>query len=705
MKFDFRRVFLVLLLVVAASYLWSLHGTFHFDDSHSVENNMAIRSLKNIPEIWKDAATSSMIPENRNYRPLMFTFFTFAWAAGGGATWPFHLLKLIMLTLMGLGVFAVWRRLFSEPGWLGQPLTIQLPFRREVYPLDPLLTAFALALIFVIHPAGAECAIYISSTSSLQAAMFYVWAFWSYLQFRDGQILGADAKANRRHLGLSLFLYFCSVASKEEGITLPAVVLLTEVYLGQGAVISRLRNSMRRVLPYVGLGIALTVWMYLLRSVSGGESRGEVTAWNYFMTQWRAYLWYMRTWFWPFDLNADNVTFGFSSSIREGAVIQAAIGNLLLLSVAWLLRQRFPAFLFGLLWFYITISPASSIIPLAEPVNERRMYLAYVGFAGGTLPLVFALLRWLFPEIKREVRLGWVAVLVCFGLYVGTLSRNRVWLNPENLWTDTVEKNPTSGRAQNNLALVFMGRGQYLEAIKLLETCERNWTAYAYCPINRAIALEALHRNNEAELAFQRGLQLGPRNVHANFHYAVFLEEVKKDCRAAAPYYKAAVDITGGRYPAADSRLAGCYAQLGMRDQSTTSFQRASEAEPDNDQTLFQWGFAEHRAGRLPEALTIYRRITARSPKHLQAWYNIGVAELALNHLALAREAFEKSAELDPVGEGTLLNLADVLERMHEYVGSLRVYRKLAATYPAKKGYQERIGVLESKADAAPVKN
>jgi hypothetical protein len=574
-RLSLRKAALWLGIAVFACYFWSIAGGFHFDDSHSVESNLAIRALSNIPSFWTDPGTSSFIPENRVYRPLVYTLYSVCWLIGQGRTWPFHLIKMLMHLGVCLALFFIWRRLWSEKGWFPvQALQLRFPFFSRVFTLTPDWAAFFLALVFVVHPAGSECVDYISATTSLQCALFYLWAYSAYLSWRDAAGRGEQA---RRKLGLSLFLYFLSVASKEEGITLPAVVLLTELFLGPGFPAARVSErfwpALKRTLPFAGMAAALGIWIYAMHPETGNESRGFTTWDSYFMTQWRAYLWYMRLWFWPWDLNADYATVEFSRSITDPAVIQAAVGNLLVLGFSWLNRKRFPAMLFGVLWFYVTIAPASSVIRLAEAINEHRMYLAYVGFVGGTFTLLlFCAEKFLAPS-RRAQRLGWIYALIVAGLVILTQGRNRVWADDESLWTDTVQKNPTSGRALNNLALVYLGRGEYAKSVELLERCEQFWNAYMYCPLNRGVSLQALGLTaqaegrqaeadaffGKAEAAFLRAYQLNPRSVHANFYLARFYEEVRKDCGKAVGLYQASVQATGGRFPAAEARVAGCY--------------------------------------------------------------------------------------------------------------------------------------------------
>ena len=69
-----NSVFIALaLLVFGAIFLaYSNHfsNTFAFDDSHTIENNIAIREL-NISKFFSDATTFSSLPSNQTYRPYL----------------------------------------------------------------------------------------------------------------------------------------------------------------------------------------------------------------------------------------------------------------------------------------------------------------------------------------------------------------------------------------------------------------------------------------------------------------------------------------------------------------------------------------------------------------------------------------------------------------------------------------------------------
>jgi len=283
------------------------------------------------------------------------------------------------------------------------------------------------------------------------------------------------------------------------------------------------------------------------------------------------------------------------------------------------------------------------------------------------------------------------------GLVIGTQERNRVWSTNENLWADTVAKNPTSGRALNNLALVYMARGDFTKALPYFEQCEHHWPSYMYCALNKGVSLYAMAKYEDAEKTLLRAYQLAPRNVHVNFHLGKYQLEVKKDFVQAAMYFKYAVDATGGRYPAADINRAIALSFMKNYAEARNCLNRALSYEPGNLGGLFQLGRIELETGNAGGAVQAYDRLLSQEPNHLLAWYNLGVAQVAISDFAGAMKAFEKTVALDPKSEQGLFNLAFVAEKLQDGPRAITAARQLAAINPAKTEYQSRVKELERK--------
>jgi Tfp pilus assembly protein PilF len=557
-------IVLTLLAVTFFAHFRGLSIPFHFDDSHSIENNLAVKSLSFLPKLWTDPATSSIIPENRHYRPLTFTTYCFAWVLGGGATWMFHIFKILMHFGVAFFLFLIWRNLFSKKGWL------------PTDKIQPEGAAFAIALIFAVHPACVETANYIAATTSLQCTLFYVAAVYAFMKYRESRTFG--------RMALTLGLFAGSVLTKEEGVSLPAVLFLVAFFLEEGNFSKRFTRSLKDTwLIWIAMPILALTVIHMMPETNA-KSRGDETSMQYFMTQWRAWLWYMRIWFWPWDLNADNVVFGFSNSFWDDSrVIQALIGNIALMSFAWWKRKEFPALLFGLLWFYITISPASSVVPLAEPVNEHRMYLSYVGFAGGT----FAVLAWFFLEgLKPALSIRaarTLYALIFIGFFIGTQVRITVWQTAQNLWEDTVAKNPASGRALNNLALIYMQNRQYDQALDMLTRCEQNWPNYLYCPLNKAVTYMAMRDVPNAETFILRAYGLDPQSTYTNFFIGRFYEDMKADHEKAVGYFRKADALSGNRDLEAKLQIGTIYLKMGKVDDAKAVLSEILSLEPNGN--------------------------------------------------------------------------------------------------------------------------
>jgi protein O-mannosyl-transferase len=578
------KVFLAFLLIAAIAYCGSLKVPYHFDDSHTIQGNLSVQSLTRIPSFFTDASTFSALPENQSYRPLTSVIFAVSYAIAGGRTWPFHIVKILMHAICCLFVFLIWRELFSFPGWFpqtseGRP---QIALWRRTLEIGPEEAALGLALLFAVHPANTETVTYISANTHLQASLFYLCAFWLFLKQR------AEAPSRQwKWVAATAAAYICSVLTKEEGMTFPASAALAAFMLTPAKALKpRLLEAVRRTWPYWILFIVLAAFLHEMTPASWTKSRGTIPMSEYFMTQWRAWLLYLRLWFWPTDLNADNVGFGFNAHLSDPQVIQAVIGNLLIGAFAWWNRKRFPALIFGLMWFLITISPASSIVPLSEPVNEHRMYLGYVGFTGGA----FAVFAWFFwGALKPGPSPRWttaIAVVLFFGALGGTLQRVGVWQTSEALWKDTVEKNPSSGRALNNLALVYMGRGDYQQALTLLDRCEAAWTRYVYCPINKGIIFMAEKDGPQAEKSLLRAYELDPENIFINLNLGKFYQSMKVDAPKAISFYEHVEKLSAGRSIDAKAYMGEIYLSLGDANDRTRARQLAAEIrtlDPKND--------------------------------------------------------------------------------------------------------------------------
>jgi tetratricopeptide (TPR) repeat protein len=132
---------------------------------------------------------------------------------------------------------------------------------------------------------------------------------------------------------------------------------------------------------------------------------------------------------------------------------------------------------FGILWFFLTLSVESSIIPIPDVIFEHRLYLPGFG-AAASFAAAFCLAADRFFKNVGGTLLGLCAALLVLSLGVATFQRNQVWGDAIRLWQDAVAKSPGKARPYNNLGVALNRAGRSAEAIQVL---------------SRAIAIDPMH--------------------------------------------------------------------------------------------------------------------------------------------------------------------------------------------------------------------
>jgi tetratricopeptide (TPR) repeat protein len=120
---------------------------------------------------------------------------------------------------------------------------------------------------------------------------------------------------------------------------------------------------------------------------------------------------------------------------------------------------------FGILWFFLTLSVESSIIPLEDVIMEHRLYLP--GFGAATaFATAFSLLAVKLSRAASARFFVLSAAMMVVVLGFATFQRNHVWGDTIRLWQDVAEKSPNKARPLNNLGAAFEHSGKRQEAIK-----------------------------------------------------------------------------------------------------------------------------------------------------------------------------------------------------------------------------------------------
>jgi len=541
-------VFYLLGLFLAAFVLYagSLGGPFLFDDFDLFEARSAMRQ-----KAWQQIIASP--------RPLLVSSFALSHWLSGTSPFGFHLVSVLLHALNTLILWGIARRICASPGlagWLA-------PAARNTL-------ALFVPLLFLATPVQTESVAYISSRSELLAATFYLAALLVFL---------SSWRERHRWLTAALvtILYAGSVTSKQHGLTLPGAILLADYFLLAESDWRRMRKNWP---VYALLLAAMTAGGFLvvgglLRATSAGFALAEVRWTDYLFTQFRMYFLYLSLLAVPFGLNVDYDIAPSRSLFEQGSWLALA-GILALAAGAIHFRRRFVLASFGVLFFFLTLSPTSSFFPLLDYAAERRLYLPSAGFFLAALALAF---QWWWPRRALSLTLGGIVLL--YG--AGTCARNRVWQDSLALWQDAVEKSPNKWRGHNNLGNEYTKLARFEEAVRCFQTAARlvRPDTKEHAEILSSLGSTFANRQMYAQAAetYRKALKISPDISHLWTNLAI--AEIRLQKPAGWQYFQKAMDLN---YLAWEPYLAraNMYSQLGRFDEAIADYQQVLRRVPEH---------------------------------------------------------------------------------------------------------------------------
>lgn len=526
-KLFFYFTAMVLLLGLMGVYANHFHNPFHFDDSHSIVNNVYIRDLHNIPLFFKDASTISSLPANQSYRPLIPASYAIDyWMGGGLDPFYFQLSTFIWYVLQCALMFFIILKLLNT---------------HSSSQFNSWIALFTAAL-YAFHTANAETINYISARSDSASAFWLIASFWMYIYFPRLRCYG---------FGFYLIPLIFGILFKPAVLVFPGLLffylLFFETKFTSQTVFSKenfsaVLKSFLFSLP--SLIICAVLYKFQAKMTPPTFTPSDISTFEYLISQPFVSLHYFKNFFLPNDLSADTDWTTLKTIFHSEFFIgMAFIFFMTALCFFFARKKQSQGIAFGISWFFIALLPSSSVIPFSEVLNDHRTFFPYIG-------LIFSLAT-LFQRmlVKREMaimnKFSFKSGLIFFFLLViglhgyGTCERNKVWSTDETLWLDVTIKSPDNARGQMNYGLALMGRGNYREAEKYFQKTLLRWPTYTYGFINMGILKNAIGKSGEAEKYFVNAIQYGPMNPEAHYYYAEFMSRHQRRKEAVTLLQKA----------------------------------------------------------------------------------------------------------------------------------------------------------------------
>ena len=626
-------VVVLIALVTCVVYSNTLGVPFHFDDKSYITENAKIRELANFSDL-----------SGTRY----FTFLSFAlnYSAGGLDPTGYHVVNTIIHGVNGLLVWTLLTFLLRTPAFLRAGAIGKCRLVGFV--------PIAAALLFVAHPIQIQAVTYITQRFASLATLFYLLSLVAYLKVRvdasagkDGGVTasGGAALIGPTLIGRSAALYALSVASafvamktKEISFTLPFVILLFEMAFITGS--WRLGRVWAVQAPYLLslLVIPLTLFTGDVGLAGGAleiEERTrafqlrdvtELSSHDYLVTQFRVIVTYLRLLILPvaqtLDYDYPLYTSIFVPSVFASFIFLSAI---LAATFYFFKRSLKDGNLYGLLaatgmlWFFMTISIESSVIPILDVIFEHRLYLPSVGVAMAAVAGLFYIIerRNAATTVRDAVAVISIVVVVLAG---AAYKRNEVWHDRVTLWSDVVRKAPGKVRGHDSLGLAYADLGMTDDAIREYEAAIRIDPGYVEAHNNLGMAYYKAGRTEVAATKYTEALALRPG------------------------------------YPHALNNLGVAYVKLGRASEGMESYRRAALADPGYAEPLYNMGNYYFKSGQMAEAIEKYRGAVEIDGRHSKAAFNLGNAYMSKGMVREAEGAYRDAVKASGGAHGGALN-------------------------------------------------
>jgi tetratricopeptide (TPR) repeat protein len=529
--------------ILAAFWAYSpaLHGPFLFDDNF-------------LPFAIGNVASAPLSAWIHGLRPLLMATYWMNARLSGDDPWSYHVFNIVIhLIATGL-IFLIVRRLLE---WARVP----------VGRLN-LLAGFGAAL-FLLHPVQSEAVAYLAGRSEALSVTLVLAAFTVFLYRSSSAISWGAVMA-------VIALFGGAILAKEHTVVLPVLLLLTDYWWNPGFSFQGIRRNWKLYVPIAALaagGFALALPL-ILGATTAGFSLKDFTWYQYFLTECRALFVYIGEFLFPISLTAD-WDFPISRTVLDRGAIVGLIALVALAALAWTYRRRFPLATYGYFVFLALMAPTSSILPIQDPIAERRLYFGFIGL----LLILLDVLSRLTIQTRPLVAALIVAILAAAG---ATYARAEVWGDAVALWQDNVRKSPGKSRDHFNLAFAYYAEGRPDLALPEFEKTAQLQPLSQSLLVDWGLAYDGLNRPEEALAKFQQAALLPPVPgvSPANVYTQIAKIHAQQSHWPEALDALAAAEKLDPGYPEIFSYRGKIYFKNGQLRAAIQQYQRALQLDP-----------------------------------------------------------------------------------------------------------------------------
>jgi len=530
-KLFWLGLFGLFFLIAAVLYSPSLGGPWQYDDYAQILDEKVLTG-RSLPQLLSSTFRFTAHPDGwTGTRDLVRASFLVNWQWWGndpaGYRWVNLLIHVVNATMVAIlsyqlsvvGYQSIVNRFSVSQSKTGKPTTGKPESENRNLKTDNLWLPALAGLLFLVHPLNSQSVAYVAQRFTSMAAMFYLGTVVCWLVY-------LRSKSIIYYLS-SIILALLALNSKEIAVTLPITLLLVSLALGKEEGKRQKAKGRHFLLPssfflLPFLLLSLKIPSQIISSSFGNTGKlsefatvavdsfalkqkaMDLTRHDYFLTQINVVGTYLRLAVLPVRQTLD-YDYPLTTRLDVKTILKGGFHlGLILIAVILLMRRKFSIFNFprkagsrsagqfsnkannwsldignwslrlvglGVLWFYLTLLPESSVVPIADLIYEHRTYLPMVGLVvalAGAAGAFFHKANESHEPHEPHVSHAVVATAIMLILAAATMRRAYVWGNEVRLWGDIYEKAPNKPRANKNYGVVLAAAGKYEEGVKRL---------------------------------------------------------------------------------------------------------------------------------------------------------------------------------------------------------------------------------------------
>lgn len=604
-----QKILFILILCCLGIIIYSntLRSPFQFDDWGYIDMNYVIRSVKtvnisNMPKLlWQN------LQGHWHYQKRLVAFYSFAlnYYFHQDDVIGYHCVNILIHILNSLLVWWFISLILSSY------LIAQNKNQEEGVVRYKESISFLIGLLFLVHPIQTQAVTYISQRFTSLATFFYLLSLCLYIKGRlDFSYLQKRVWTICFFLGVAISGVL-GMFTKEIVFTLPFCIFLIELYFFKGERGKLFWGCMVGVfmfallIPVFYLSRSSQLQRIFLQYVGDGLDSG-----GYLLTQFRVIVTYIRLLFLPIGQNLD-YDFPVSQSLFELPTLLSFIFLLAIVVAALKIFHKYVFISFGILWFFLTLSVESSIIPIKHVIAEHRLYLPSVGFC---LVLCIGFYH-VVKDFKKVIII--LSVVVLTFSYM-TFQRNKIWRTEVAMWEDVIKKSPNKANPNLNLGRAYYFEGKYELALTYFNKALKIDPYYTKVYNNRALIYQQRGQYDKALEDFDTVSEISPSA--ATYYNKGRLYIQIKQYEEALDEFNNAIE-TNPVYANAYNGRGTAHEYMGEYTEALYDFNKALELDPNLKIVYYQKGRLNFKLKRYDSALADLNKMLETNPNFAFAYF------------------------------------------------------------------------------------